>query len=127
MLAMGEMQALKMLIALQYLAEAGPWKPAFGYVSQCVESLVCPLVAMGIGFTAHAVMASIPLGRSSCSTSLETDISTADISSLPSSVGSAGDLVNRAGMEAAMDVSTMASMDPTSEAPSEGTVIDQKE
>ena len=71
-LAMGEMQALKMLIALQCLAEAGPQKPVSGYVSQCVESLICPLMAMGIGFTAHAVMASAPLGRSSHSTLLET-------------------------------------------------------
>ena len=126
MLVIGEMQALKMLIALQCLAGAGPRKPTPGYVSQCIKSLVHPLVAMGIGFTAHAVMASIPSGCSSHSTSLETDVSTAGILSLPSSVGSAGDLANRAGMEAAMDVSTTASMDAASETPSEGTVVDQK-
>ena len=86
-----------------------------------------PLMAMGIGFTAHTVMFSVPLGHSSCSTSLETDISTADISLLPSSVGSATDLANRAGTDAAMDISTTASMDAASETPSEGTIIDQKE
>ena len=68
-----------------------------------------------------------PSGRSSCSTLLETDVSTADISSLLSSVGSAGDLANRVGTEAAMDVSIMASMDVASETLSEGTVIDQRE
>ena len=127
MLAMGKMQALKMLITLQCLAEAGPWKPISGYVSQCVESLVCPLMAMGIGFTAHAVMVSAPSGHSSHSTSLEMDISTADISSLPSSIGSAGDLVNRVGGEAAMDVSATASMDVASKTLSESTVVDQRE
>ena len=85
-----------------------------------------PFGAMGIGFTIHAVMA-VPSGHSSHSTSLETDVSTANISSPLSSVGSAGDLANRAGMEAAMDGSTMASMDATSETPTEGTVVDQKE
>ena len=126
-LAIGEMQALKMLITLQCLAEAGPQQPTPGYVSQCIESLICPLVAMGIGFTAHVVMASVPSGHSSHSTSLETDVSTANISSLPSSVGSARDLANRAGMEAVMVISTTASTDATSKTPTEGTVIEQKE
>ena len=116
-----------MLIALQCLTEAGPQKPISGYVSQCVESLVRPLMAMGIGFTAHAVMVSAPSGHSSHSTSLETDISTANISSLPSSVSSAGELASRIGTKAAMDISTMASMDAASESLSEGTVVDQKE
>ena len=92
-----------------------------------MESLACPLVAMGIGFTTHTMMASVPSGHSSHSTSLETDILTADILSLPSSVGSTGYLANRAGMEAAMDVLTTALTDVTSETPTEGTVIDQKE
>ena len=72
---------------------------------------------MGIGFTLHAVMASIPLGHSSHSTSLEMDISMADISSLPSSIGSTRDLVNIASAEEAMEVSITASMDATSETP----------
>ena len=71
------------------------------------------MVAMGIGFTAHAVMASTPSGHSSCSTSLEIDVLTADISSLPSSIGSTRDLANRMGMEAAMDVLIMALTDAT--------------
>ena len=86
-----------------------------------------PLMAMGIVFTTHAVMASVPSGRSSRSTMLEMDISTADILSLPSSVGSARDLVNRAGAEAAMDVSTMASMDIASDTLLEGTIVDREE
>ena len=76
---------------------------------------------MGISFTTHAVMASVPSGHSSHSTSLEMDVSTVDISSLPSSVGSTGDLANRMGVEAT------ALMDVTSETPTEDTVIDQKE
>ena len=59
-MVIGKMQVLKMLIALQCLAEVGPRKPVSGYVSQCIESLICPLMAMGIGFTAHAMMASVP-------------------------------------------------------------------
>ena len=51
----------------------------------------------------------------------------ADISSLPSSVGSAGDLVKRANTEAAMGVWTTALMGAPSETPMEGTVIDWKE
>ena len=82
------------------------------------------MVAMGIGFTAHTVMA---FASSSHSTLLETDVSTANILSLPSSIGSAGDLAKRTGIEAAMDVSIMASTDAPSEAPTEGTVISQKE
>ena len=85
------------------------------------------MVDMGIGFTAHAMMASVPSGHSSHSTSLETDVSTADISSLPSSIGSAGDLAKRMGVEATMDVSITALTDATSETPMEGTVADQKE
>ena len=52
---------------------------------------------------------------------------TADISLLPSSVGSTGDLAKRANTEAAMEVSTTVSTGTPSEAPMEGTVIDQKE
>ena len=63
-LTIGEMQALKMLVALQCLTEVGPRRPALGYVCQCVESIVRPMAAIGIGFTAHAMLASAP---SSCS------------------------------------------------------------
>ena len=85
------------------------------------------MVAMDISFTAHAMMASALSGHSSCSNSLETDVSTADISSLSSSIGSAGDLAKRTSMEAAMDASIMASTDASSETPTEGTVTNQKE
>ena len=85
------------------------------------------MVAMGIGFTAHAMMVSAPSGLSSCSTSLETDVLMADILSLPSSVGSTRDLAKRMGMKAAMDVSITALMDASSETPTEGTVANQKE
>ena len=85
------------------------------------------MVAMGIGFTAHTMMASALSSCSRCSTSPEMDVSTADISSLPSSVGCAGDLAKRMGMEAAMDVSIRVLMDASSETPMEGTVTDQKE
>ena len=126
MLTVGEMQALKMLIALQCLAEAGP-RPALGYVCQCVKSIVHPMVAIGISFTTHAVLTSAPLICSSQSASLETDVSMADISSLPLSIGSAGDLVRRAETKAAMEVSITALMDTPSETPTENTVVDQEE
>ena len=54
---MGEMQALKALITLQCIAEVGPWKPTPGYVYQCVESIMHPLSAIGITFSAHSVLA----------------------------------------------------------------------
>ena len=126
-LMIGEMQALKMLITLQCLTEAGPQRPAPGYVCQCIESIIRPMVAMGIGFTAHTVMASIPSGRSIHSTSWETDVLTVDISSLPSSIGSAEDLAKWTSIEAAMDVSITVPTDTSSEVATEGTVTDQKE
>ena len=127
MLTIGEMQALKMLIALQCLTEVGPRRPAPGYMCQCVELIMHAMMAIGIGFTAHAVLASALLGCSSWSTLLEIDVLTADISLLPSSVGSARDLVKRADTEAAMEISTTALMGTPSETPTEGTVIDRKE
>ena len=50
-----------------------------------------------------------------------------DISSLPSSVGSAVDLAKRADTKAAMEVSTMVSMGTPSETPTKGTVVNWKE
>ena len=126
-MTIGEMQALKMLVTLQCLTKAGPQQPAPGYVCQCIESIVCPMVAMGIGFTAHAMMVSALSGHSSHSTSLEMDVSTADVSLLPSSIGSTGYLARKMSMEVAIDVSIMALMDASSEAPTEGIVTDWKE
>ena len=71
-----------------------------------MKSIMCPLSAISIAFSAHSILALAALSRSRC-TSLETDISLADLSSLPSSVGSAGDLVQKADQEADMEVSTV--------------------
>ena len=57
---------------------------------------------------------------------LETDVLTADVSLLPSSVGSAGDLAKRANTKAVMEVLTMALMGTHSETPTKDTVINQE-
>ena len=85
------------------------------------------MVAIGIGFTTHAVLVLAPSICSSQSASLETDVSMADISSLPSGISYARDLVKKANTKAAMEVLTMASMDTPSETPSEDTVVNQEE
>ena len=56
-MSLGEMQALRVLVMLQCLAEVGPRKPTPGYLCQSVESIMCPLSAMGIAFLAHAMLA----------------------------------------------------------------------
>ena len=56
-MSMGEMQALKVLITLQSITEAGPRKPAPGYICQCVESIMHPLSEIGIAFSAHSILA----------------------------------------------------------------------
>ena len=109
---MGEMQALKVLITLQCIAEVGPWKPAPGYICQCVESIMHPLSVIDIAFSAHSILASAALSQSR-STFFKTDISLANLSSLPSSVGSAGDLAQKADQEADMEVSTAGAEVPT--------------
>ena len=91
-LSLGELQALKVLTTLQCLAEMGPQELAPGYICQCVESIMRHLTVLDIAFTPQAVLG-VPVSTQSRSTSLETDISLADISSLPSSVGSAGDML----------------------------------
>ena len=111
-MSMGEMQALKVLITPQCIAEAGPRKPAPGYVCQYVESIMRPLSVIGITFSAHSILASAASSRSR-STSLEMDVCLADLSSLPSSVGSAGDLARKADQEADMEVSTVGAEVPT--------------
>ena len=88
---MGEMQALKALITLQCIAEVGPSRPTPGYVCQYMESIMHPLSAIGITFSVHLVLALAALSQSR-STSLKTDVSSANLSSLPSSVGLARDL-----------------------------------
>ena len=96
----GEMQTLKALSMLQCLTEAGPRRPALGYVCQCVEFIMNPMMAIGIAFVAPAILVSVTLTCSSQSTSLETDISIADMLSLLLSVGSAGDLAREVNIEA---------------------------
>ena len=61
--------------------QSGPQEPTLGHVAHSVQIL----------FTPHAVLGYATSIRSR-STSIETDISHADISSLPSSVGSGGDM-----------------------------------
>ena len=111
-MSMGEMQALKALITLQCIAEVGPQKPAPGYVCQCMESIMHPLSVICITFSAHSILASPALSRS-MSTSLKTEISLANLSLLPSSVGSARDLARKVNQEADMEVSTVGAEVPT--------------
>ena len=53
---MGEMHDLKVLITLQCIAETGPQKPTPGYICQCMESIIHPLSAIGIAFSAHSIL-----------------------------------------------------------------------
>ena len=91
-LSLGELQALKVLTTLQCLAEMVLWKPAPGYTCQCVESILRHLMVLDTAFTPQAVLG-VPVSTWSRSTSLEMDVSLANISSLPSSVGSTGDML----------------------------------
>ena len=90
-LLLGELQALKVLTTLQCLAKIGPQKPAQGMISHCVKLIMRQLIVLDISFSSQAVLGSAVLTQSR-STSLEMDVSLADISSLPSSVGSTGDM-----------------------------------
>ena len=87
----GEMQALWVLTTLQYLAEVGPKSPPVGQIAQSVQSIMWPLQQADISFMLHSVFG-YAVSTLSRGTSVKTDISCADISSLPSSVGSAGDM-----------------------------------
>ena len=73
-MSMGEMQALKAFITFQCITEAGPRRPAPGYVCQCVKSIMHPMSVIGITFSVHSVLTSAASSRSR-STSLKTDIS----------------------------------------------------
>ena len=126
MMCIGEMQVLQMLIALQCLAKVGPRRPAPGYVCQCIKLIMRLMMAMGITFTTHAVFTSALLTHSSGSTSLETDVSIADVLSLALSMGSARDLVRKVDAEAEMEILTVASTGTPSEAPTGDTTIDMK-
>ena len=90
-MSQGESQVLWVLTTLQYLAEVGPKSPPPGHVAHSVQSMMRPLKQLEISFQPHAVLG---YGTSvQSSTSIETDVSCADISSLPSSICSAGDML----------------------------------
>ena len=86
----GERQVLRVLTTLQYLAEVGPKSPPPGHVAHSVQSIM-HLHQAEISFMPQPVLGYATLIRLR-STSVKTDIPCADISSLPSSVGSAGDM-----------------------------------
>ena len=90
-MTLGERQVLWVVTTLQYLAEMGLKSLPPGHTTQCVQPIMWPLQQAEISFMPHAVLgyAMLTLSRS---TSVKTDISCTDISSLPSSVGSAGDM-----------------------------------
>ena len=89
-MTLGERQVLWVLTTLQYLAEMGPKSPPPGHITQCVQSTMWLLQQAEISFMPHAVLG-YAMSTQSRSTSVKTDISCADISSL-SSVGLAGDM-----------------------------------
>ena len=90
-MTLGERQVLRVLTTLQTLAEMGLKSLPPGHITQCVQSIMWPLQQAKISFMPHAVLGYAMLTQSR-STSVKTDISCADISSLPSSMGSAGDM-----------------------------------
>ena len=85
-----ERQVLHVLTTLQYLAEVGPKSPPPGHVAHSVQSIMRPLKQTKISFMPPAVWGYGTLVQ--LSTSIKTDVSCVDISSLPSSVCSAGDM-----------------------------------
>ena len=89
-MTLGERQILQVLTTLQYLAKMGPKSPPPRHVADSMQSIMRPLKQAGISFTPHSV-----LGYSTSirlSNSVEMDVSCANISSLPLSVGLAGDM-----------------------------------
>ena len=89
-MTLGERQVLQVLTTLQYLAKMGPKSPPLGHVAHSVQSIMRHLKQAEISFTPPSV-----LGYSTSiqqSTSVKTDISCANISSLPLSIGSVGDM-----------------------------------
>ena len=60
-MSLGEMQALRVLVTLQCLAEADPRRHTPGYTCQSIELIMHPLLAMGIAFSVHAILATAAL------------------------------------------------------------------
>ena len=89
-MSQGESQVLQVLTTLQYLAEVGPKSPPLGHVTHSVQSIMRPLEQLDISFQPHAMLG---YGISvQSNTSIKMDMSSVDISSLPSSMCSAGDM-----------------------------------
>ena len=89
-MSQGESQVLQVLTTLQYLAEVGPKSPPLGHVTHNLQSIIRPLEQLDISFQPHTVLG---YGASVQSiTSIKMDMSSADISSLPLGMCSAGDL-----------------------------------
>ena len=70
---------------------SGPQEPTSGHVAHSMQSIMQPLQQAEISFMPHTALGYATLIRLR-STSVEADMSCADISLLPSSVGSAGDM-----------------------------------
>ena len=92
-MTLGERQVLQVLPTLQYLAKMGPKSPPPGHVAHSMQSIMQPLQQAEISFMPHAVLG-YSTSIQSRRTSVKMDILCADISLLPSSVGSAGDILN---------------------------------
>ena len=90
-MTLGEMQALKILTTFQYLAEVGLKSHQAGQVTQSVQLIMWPLQQADISFMPHVVLGYAVSTRLR-GTTVETNVSFTDISSLPSSVGLAGDM-----------------------------------
>ena len=87
-MTLGERQVLQVLTTLHYLAEVDPKSPPPGHVAHSMQSIMQPLQQAVISFMPHAVLGY----ATSIQSRSNMDISCADTSSLPSSVGSAGDM-----------------------------------
>ena len=86
-----EMQALRVLTTLQYLVEVSPRSSPAGQIAQSIQLIMWPLQQADISFMPHVVFGYAALTQSR-STSVETDVPFTDISSLPLSVCSVGDM-----------------------------------
>ena len=105
---LGEMQALRVLVTLQCIAEAGPRRPTLGYICQRVELIMHPLSVIGITFSVHAMLCLPGDGGLS-----------GHLSSLPSTVGSTRDLTQKMEQEANMEVLTAVPTEIPMEVPAE--------
>ena len=89
-MTLGERQVLQVLTTLQYLAEMGPKSPPPRHIAHSVQFIMRPLKQAEISLMPHAILGystSIQL-----STSIETDILCANVSLLPLSICSMGDM-----------------------------------